>query len=85
MKYKSDLRHASTAKARAEDKEKKTLEGLRVAEGELRVVRKELRNKAALLDRAHYEAFEAESSIECLTKECSALSKDLQRQGALVT
>ena len=85
MKHKSDLRHASTVKARAEDKEKKTLEGFRVAEGELRVVREELCNKAALLDWAHYEAFEVESSIERMTEECSALSKDLQRQGALVT
>ena len=92
MKHKSDLMHASTAKERAEDKEKKAREGLRVAEGELRVVREELqiardelRNKAALLDRAHREASEAESSIERLTEECSALRKDLQRQGALVT
>ena len=57
VKHKSDLRHASTAKVRAEDKEKKAQEGLRVAEGELWVVREELeiamdklRNKAALLD-----------------------------------
>ena len=42
MKHKSDLRHASIAKARAEDKEKKAQEGLRVAEDELRVVREEL-------------------------------------------
>ena len=40
--HKSDLRHTSTAKVRAEDKEKKAQEGLRVAEGELRVVREEL-------------------------------------------
>ena len=92
VKHKSDLRHASTTKARAEDKEKKAREGLRVAEGELRVVREELqiakdelRNKVALLDRARREASEAESSIECLTEECNALRRDLQRQGALVT
>ena len=86
VKHKSDLRHASTAKARAEDKEKKAREGLRVIEGELRVVREdlqiardELRNRAALLDRACREAFEAESSIERLTEECSVLHRDLQR------
>ena len=86
MKHKSDLRHASTAKALAEDKEKKAREGLRVTEGELRVVREELqiardelRNKATLLDRARREAFEAESSIERLTEEYSALRWDLQR------
>ena len=92
VKHKSDLRHASTAKVQAKDKEKKAREGLRVAKGELRVVkeelqiaRDELRNKAALLDWARREAFEAESSIERLMEECSALRKDLQRQGALVT
>ena len=35
--------------------------------------REELRNKAALLDGARREASEAESSIECLTKECHGL------------
>ena len=89
---KSDLRHTSTAKVRAEDQEKKVREGLRVAESELRVVREELqiardelRNKAALLDRARCEASEDESSIERLMEKCSALLRDLQRQEALVT
>ena len=45
----------------------------------------ELRTKAGLLDQARGEAFEAESSMECLTKECSALRGDLQRQEALVS
>ena len=39
MKLKYDLRHTSTARARAEGKEEKTREGLRVAEGELREVK----------------------------------------------
>ena len=39
VKHKSDLRHTSTTKERAEDKEKKAREGLRVVEGELRVAR----------------------------------------------
>ena len=39
VKLKSDLRHTSTARARAEGKEEKAREGLRVAEGELREVR----------------------------------------------
>ena len=52
---------------------------------ELQIARNELHNKAALLDRARCEASEAESSIERLTEECSALRRDLQRQGALVT
>ena len=39
--YKSDLKHTSTAKARAEDKEIKAIEGLRSVEDELRVVKEE--------------------------------------------
>ena len=39
MKLKSDIRHTSTTRARAEGKEEKAQEGLRVAEGELREVR----------------------------------------------
>ena len=52
---------------------------------ELQISWDELRNKAALLDQARREASEAKSSIERLMEECSALRKDLQRQGALVT
>ena len=37
-----------------------------------------------LLDRARYEASEAENSIERLTDECHALQGDLQRQETLV-
>ena len=44
---------------------------------ELQIARDELCNKDALLDRARREAFEAESSIERLTEECSALHRDL--------
>ena len=39
MNLKSDLRHTSTARERAEGKEEKAQEGLRVAEGELWEVR----------------------------------------------
>ena len=39
--YKSDLKHTSTAKARAEDRENKAIEGLRFVEDELRVVKEE--------------------------------------------
>ena len=61
--YKSDLKHTSTAKAIAEDREKKAIEGLRFVEDELRAVkeefqatREELCTKAAALDRARREA-----------------------------
>ena len=42
VKYESDLKHTTTAKAWAEDKEKKARGKLRVAEDELREVRDEL-------------------------------------------
>ena len=133
MKLKSDLRHTTMARARAEDREEKARDGLRVVEGELRevrdglqaaqddlleardelqaaqtelqvvrdelqssqnelrvtreelcAVRDELHNKAALLDEARREAFEAVSSIERLAEECHRLRGDLQRQETLV-
>ena len=59
MGYKFDLKHASTAKARAGDREKKAIDGLRVVKDELRVVKKEFQatkeelfTKATALDRA---------------------------------
>ena len=89
--YKSDLKHTSNVKVRAEDREKKAIEGLRVVEDELRVVkeefqaaREELCTKEAALDWARREAFEAESSVECLVEECSVLHGDLQRWEAMV-
>ena len=39
--YKSDLNHTSTVKARAKDREKKAIEGLRFVEDELRAVKEE--------------------------------------------
>ena len=90
--YKFDLKHTSTAKARAENREKKAIEGLRVVEDELRVVkeefqatREELCTKAAALDRARREASKVESSVERLAKECNALRRDLQRREAMVS
>ena len=50
----------------------------------MRAARDELRNKAALLDRARREASEVVSSIERLTEECHGLRGDLQRQETLV-
>ena len=86
MGYKSDLKHTSTVKPRAEDKEKKAIEGLMVVKDELQVVkeefqaaREELCTKAAVLDQARREASEAENSVERLAEECNALRRDLQR------
>ena len=92
MGYKFDLKHTSTVKARAENREKKAIEDLRVVEDELRVVkeefqatREELCTKAAALDRARREASKAESSVERLVEECNALRRDLQRREAMVS
>ena len=59
VKHKSDLKHTSTAKARAKDREKKAIEGLRVVKDELREVKEEFQatteklcTKAAALDWA---------------------------------
>ena len=81
-----------TARARAEDKEKKTRKDLRVAEDELRLTREELqvvkgdlRVKVTTLDRVFQEALEAGNSMERLTEELGKLRADLERQGALVS
>ena len=42
VKLRFDLRHTKTARARAEGREEKARDGLRVVEGELREVRDEL-------------------------------------------
>ena len=90
--YKSNLKHTSTVKTRAEDREKKAIEGLRVVEDELRVVKEEFQaakeelcTKAAALDLARREASEVESSLEPLAEECHALRGDLHRREAMVS
>ena len=42
MKHRSDLKHASMARARAEDKEKEARKDAKVAEDELRLAREKL-------------------------------------------
>ena len=42
MKHRSDLEHASTARAWAEDKEKKVWEDVKVTKDELRLAREKL-------------------------------------------
>ena len=77
MKYESDLKHTTTAKARAEDREEK-------AQGKLRVAEDELRIKAMTLRRVSQEASEAMSSVKRLIEEFHGLRRDLQRQEAMV-
>ena len=93
VKYESDLKHTTTARARAEDKEKKAWGELRVAEDKLRavrddlqvvrdelhVVRDKLHIKATTLSRVSQEASEAVSSVERLIEECHGLREYLQR------
>ena len=52
---------------------------------EFQATMEELCTKAAGLDRARREAFEAKSSVERLAEECNALRGDLQRQEAMVS
>ena len=58
MKHRSDLKHASTARAWAEDREKKAREDVKVAEDKLWLAREELQavkgdlcTKVTALDR----------------------------------
>ena len=99
MKFESNLKHTTTMKARAEDKEKKARGELRVAENklwavrdelqvakdELHVVQDELHIKATTFSWLIQEASEAMSSVEHLIEECHRLRKDLWRQEALVS
>ena len=50
-----------------------------MARDELHVVRDELCIKATTLSLVGQEAFEAVSSVECLTEECHGLRGDLRR------
>ena len=66
VKHRSDLKHASTVRAWAEDKEKKARKELKVTKDELRLVREDLQAvkgdlciKVKTLDRVRQEALEA--------------------------
>ena len=92
MKHRSNLKHASMARALAEDREKKarkdmnvTKDELRLARDELRVVKGDLCAKVTALDWVGQEALEAGNSVECLTEELDKLRIDLERQEALAS
>ena len=90
VKHRSNLKHASTARVRVENKEKEARKDAKVSKDELRLSREELQaargdlwaNMAAL-ERACQEALEAGNSLECLTEELGRLRMDLARQEAL--
>ena len=80
VKDRSDLKHASMARARTEDKEKEAQKDAKVVEDELRLAKEELQAfkgdlwaKIAVLERARQEALEVSNSVECLTEELSRL------------
>ena len=92
VKHRSDLKHASTTRARAEDKEKKARKDVKVAENELRLAREELQvvkgdmcAKVTVLDRVRQEALKAGKSVECLTEKLGKLRIDLERREALAS
>ena len=65
VKHRSDLKHASVARARAEDKEKEAWKDAKVAKDELRLAREELHAvkgdlwaKIAALERGRQDALE---------------------------
>ena len=89
MKHRSDLKHASMARARAEDKENDARKDVKVVEDELRLAREELQvvkgDLWAKVERARQEALEADNSMERLTEELDRLRMDLERKEALVS
>ena len=94
VKHRSDLKHASVTRARAqaEDKEKEAWKDAKVPEEEQRLVREELQAvkgdmwaKMAAMEWACQEALEAGNSVECLTEELGRLRMNLARQEALAS
>ena len=92
VKHRSDLKHASMVRVRAEDKENEARKDAKVTEDELRLAREELQAvkgdiwaKMAALERARQEALKAGNSVECLTEELGRLQMDLARQEALAS
>ena len=92
VKHSFDLKHASMARARAEDKEKEAWKDVKVTADELRLAREELQAvkgdlwaKIATLELARQEALEAGNSVERLMEELGRLRMDLERQEALVS
>ena len=91
VKHRFDLKHASVARAQAEDKENEARDAkviedeLRLAREKLQAVKGDLWAKMAALERAHQEALEAVNYEECLTEELDRLRMDLTRQEALAS
>ena len=92
VKHRSDLKHASMARAWAEVKIKEARKEAKVTEDELQLAREELQAikgdlwaKMVALEQAHQEALEAGNSVECLKEELGMLRMDHVRQEALAS
>ena len=92
VKHRSNLKHASVARARAEDKEREARKDTKVVEDELRLAREELQAvkgdlwaKMAAMELARQEVMEAGNSMECLMEELGRFPMDLARQEALAS
>ena len=92
VKHRFDQKHASVARAQAEDKEKEAWKDAKVSEDELWLAREDLQAvkgylwaKIAALEWACQEALEAGNFIERLTEELGRLRMDLARQEALAS
>ena len=92
VKHRSDLKHVSVARVRAEVKENEARKDVKVSEDKLRLAREELQAvkgdlwaKMEALEPARQEALEAGDYVERLTKELGRLRMDLERQEALVS
>ena len=92
VKHRSDLKQASVARARVEDKGNEARKDAKVVEDKLLLAREELQAikgdlwaKMVALERACQEALEMGNSVECLTEELGRLQMDLERQEALAS
>ena len=84
VKHRFNLNYASTARAQAEDKEKKVQKYVKVVEDELRLAKEKLQAVKGDLC-AKVTTLEAGNSMEGLMEELGKLRMDLERQEALAS
>ena len=84
MKLKYDLRHTLTTRARAEGREEKAREGLRVAEGELREVMDGLQTAQNELRAAREELQTARNEQQVVRGELQAARDELRNKAVLL-
>ena len=84
MKLKSDLRHISTARARAECREEKARDGLRVSEGELREVRDGLQVAQNELQVVREELQTSQNELRVVREELQTARDELHNKAVLL-